>query len=307
MLALLPIRVENATRRSSEENALPPPEPEPPPSTVRDEFDDEYLCPYCAVPTEPQDRRCKACGGNLLINVRREEKRSKWLWVAVALQVLTAIGMLVNTVSLLMFSPTMPTSTGLFVNLALFPLSLAILVGLYLRWKPAFYLFLIDAGLGLLLVIVSILRSLSSPASDIPLFGGVNYICSGFNILLSLAMLWVAFQIQDDFAFDRQRILLRPDSNVGGASLFLARGHEYARRKTWGLAALHMRRAVAFMPDQMSGRPALILTYLKLKRYDLAAQALAEARRISPDDPRVAELQTLLDDSRSADNSPQRT
>ncbi len=68
----------------------------------------------------------------------------------------------------------------------------------------------------------------------------------------------------------------------------------------WALAALHIRRGVAMMPGQMDGRASLILVYLKLKRYDLAAQALEDARRIGPGDPQIEELQTLLTDARSA-------
>jgi hypothetical protein len=84
-----------------------------------------------------------------------------------------------------------------------------------------------------------------------------------------------------------------------GASMFLARGHEYVKRKMWALAALHMRRGVAMMPNQMDGRASLILVYLKLKQYDLAAQTLEDARRIRPGDPQIDELQTLLDEARS--------
>ena len=41
----------------------PEPEPEPPPTTpLRDEFDNPYLCPYCAAQTDPDDRKCQACG-----------------------------------------------------------------------------------------------------------------------------------------------------------------------------------------------------------------------------------------------------
>ena len=43
--------------------------------------------------------------------------------------------------------------------------------------------------------------------------------------------------------------------------------------------------------------------YIHLKRYDLAAKALVEARRISPDDPQVEKLTALLDSLRPV-NSP---
>jgi len=298
------------------------------------DFDNEYLCPYCAAPTEPKDRKCKACGGKLWVNFRKQEKRSKWLWVALFLQALNTIQSAVLPLLLsftvfesgsgeisAMVSEMVDVYAQLFsvssaaiemwlrvafvAALLIFLFSLSILVGLYLRWKPAFYLYLINTVLGLVRVLVDVVRFLSSPAPSI--FGEASYICSGLTVLVTLAMLWLAYQIKDDFAFDRQRILLRIDPDVVSSSMILARGHEYVSRKMWALAALHIRRAVASMPDRMDGRAALTLTYLRLKRYDLAARALAEARRISPGDPQVEELQTLLDDLRSADNPPQRT
>ena len=64
----------------------PEPEPEPPPVPLRDEFEDEYLCPYCAAQTAPDDRICPTCGRELWIKVRRRQERSSWLWVALTLQ-----------------------------------------------------------------------------------------------------------------------------------------------------------------------------------------------------------------------------
>ena len=305
------------------------PELELPPSTAWDEFDDEYLCPYCAAPTEPQDRKCKACGGKLWINFRKQEKRSTWLWVALSLQALNTLlkGVVPLQLSAILFGAednelaallemyavfadllNVSSATiemwliiAFFVSLLLFVFSLAVLIALYLRWKPAFYLYLINAVLGLAQVLVDVVRFLSSP--EMALFGGFGYVCSGITVLITLAMLWLAYQIKDDFPFERQRILLRLDPDVTRGPMFLARGHEYVNRRMWALAALHMWRAVAAMPDRMDGRAALTLTYLRLKRYDLAARALAEARRINPGEPRIEELQTLLDDMRSADQA----
>ncbi|MBN1487213.1 MAG: hypothetical protein JW981_06185, partial [Anaerolineae bacterium] len=48
------------------------PEWEAAPTAITDVFADEYLCPYCAEPTQPKDRRCPSCGGQLWI---REKKR----------------------------------------------------------------------------------------------------------------------------------------------------------------------------------------------------------------------------------------
>ncbi len=308
-------------------------ESEPPPSPVQAEFENEYLCPYCATPTEPADRRCEACGGELWIRFRKQEKRSTWLWMAIVFQFLNTlrIGIIPAALSVIVFwsdnrevsrlidayaeifhvaRSDIETSADIafVITLVMFLFSLAVLISLYLRWKPAYYLLMVTASLGAFGAAVGIILSLSpSPAPQSPvvalLAGGGNLLCNGFNFAIALAVLWAVFQMQDDFAFERRRVLFRPDPDIRDSSTFLARGHDYARRKMWGLAALHMRRSVALMPDRMDGRGALILIYLKLKRYDLAEQALAEARRINPQDPQIAELQALLDSARSAEGS----
>jgi cytochrome c-type biogenesis protein CcmH/NrfG len=65
----------------------------------------------------------------------------------------------------------------------------------------------------------------------------------------------------------------------------------------WAMAAIHLRRAVSWLPEGIDGHLELAAAYIGLKRYDLA-KALAEARRISPDDPQVEELTALLDSLR---------
>jgi cytochrome c-type biogenesis protein CcmH/NrfG len=57
---------------------------------------------------------------------------------------------------------------------------------------------------------------------------------------------------------------------------------------------------VTEMSDQMDPHLMLTVTYINLKRYDLADQALARARRISPGDPQIEKLTALLDRRRAA-------
>jgi len=303
---------------------LSQPEPEPPPSIVRDEFDNEYLCPYCATPTEPDDRKCRACGGKLWISFRKQEERSTWLWIALSLQAINTLPSAVVSLVLasILFgseggelfvevyaglfglsSATIETwlHAALVVALLFFLFSLAVLIGLYVRWKPAFYLYLINAVLGLIRVIVDVVRFLSSPESA--LFGGSSYGCSGLTLLVTLGMLWLAFQIKDDFPFERRRIVLHVDRGSGSSTDFMIKGDFYAKRKMWAMAAIHLRRAVALTPNQLDCRMALAVAYTNLKRYDLAAQSLAEARRISPGNARVEKLQALLDEMRSTGDS----
>lgn len=88
--------------------AVPPAMPKPTPASVveqepkvspalpDDAFDltDEYLCPYCAVPTQPEDRRCKSCGGGLWIQVPRLSGMSTALWGTVGVQFLNSLNYL---------------------------------------------------------------------------------------------------------------------------------------------------------------------------------------------------------------------
>jgi tetratricopeptide (TPR) repeat protein len=133
---------------------------------------------------------------------------------------------------------------------------------------------------------------------------GLGLICSGGGVILALLMFLLLFQLEDDFFFDEKRILLRVDRSAKKGIDFLASGRRYARRKIWAMAVIHLRRAVAWLPDWIDGHLELAMAYIHLRRYDLAAKALAEARRISPDDPGVEELTTLLESLRTPNRLP---
>jgi tetratricopeptide (TPR) repeat protein len=300
----------------------PEPEPEPPPTPLQDEFDNEYLCPYCAAQTHPDDRKCQACGAELWIKIRRREERSTWLWAALTLQMAGIIWPATVPLLMLIYAAhevgvdnpltLVPVYLGLsgsvppkvasavleavprlyFLVPALYVLfSLGVLFGLYLRWKPIFFMFLISALLTLVLGGAGMLLS-----------QGVGLICSGGGVILGILMFFMLLQLEDDFFFDEKRILLRVDRSAKKGLDFLANGRRYMRRKMWAMAVIHLRRAASWLPDWIDSHLELAAAYLGLKRYDLAAKALAEARRINPDDPRIEELTALLDSLRSADN-----
>ena len=301
----------------------PEPEPEPPPPPPPDEFDNPYLCPYCAAQTHPDDRKCQACGAELWIQIRRREERSSWLWAALTLQMASTLYSATVPLLTLVYAAykvgvenplkLVPVYVGLSGSVPpkvasavleavprlyvlgpalYFLFSLGVLVGLYLRWKPIFFLFVISALLTLVLAGAGML-----------LGQDVGLICGGGGLILALLMFLLLLQLEDDFFFDEKRILLRVDRSAKKGLDFLACGRRYARRNMWAMAAIHLRRAVAWLPDWIDGHLELAAAYIGLKRYDLAAKALAEAKRISPDDPRVEELTALLDSLRPA-NSP---
>jgi Flp pilus assembly protein TadD len=326
----------------------PPPGPDlsEPPTPVRDEFDDEYLCPYCAAPTEPQDRRCPACGGDLWVKFRLLEERSIWLWSTLTLPISGALQSGVGLVLLLTYAylahSVTTSSAGSSVQFALrlvgaalqtksepftllplyfglpnnvppdvanaalealprpvfllfalpFVFSLLIFIGLYQRWKPVFYLYLVSAALGL---IVAVAGMILSP--------GLNLVFAGlfFIALIAATMLLSAFKIKDDFTWKKERILLRVDRGLSNAVDFMVRGDFYARRNMWAMTAIHLRRAAAFLPNDPSCQITLAAAYVRLRRTDRAAQILEQVRGIVPNDPRVAQLQALLDEMRSAE------
>jgi len=296
--------------------APPPPAPPPPSASPWDDLSNELLCPYCAAPTQPDDRRCQACGQKLWVEYHRREKPSTLFWIVLALQLINTLYLLAAPLTLLIsigfligvMDPLellniylgLPTSlppevvhTALralprfvfFSSLLPFIFSLVILIGLYVRWRPIYYLFLADA---ILEFIFALLVLILTPS----ILGGL--IVLGFALL----RLVFVFQLGEDFAYTRERIFLRVELATDDVSALLTRGEAFARRKMWALAALHLRRASAWTPDKIGSRLALAVACIRLKRYDLAQLALDEARRISPDNPSIAEIQAVVDAGR---------
>jgi tetratricopeptide (TPR) repeat protein len=305
----------------------PPPEaePEPAPVPLRDEFDDEYLCPFCAGPTDPDDRKCVACGNKLWVKMRRREQHSTWLWVALTLQfaaiiwpvIILLIGLFyaASRAGLEDFLLLLPTYLGLpsqvpaeiaqvafealpriWVSLAaLFILfSLAVLIGLYLRWRPVFYLFLLSALLTLGLAVVGMIIGLSLPGGGTVFNQGMAVTCSGGGVIVAFLMFLLVLQITDDFFFDEQRLLLRQDRDATNGPALLDSGRRYAKQSMWAMAAIHLRRATGLMPQRIDTHLALSAAYLNLKRHDLAASALEAARNINPNHPQIEYLSNML-------------
>lgn len=287
------------------------------PSAPADEFDNEMLCPSCAAPTAYEDKSCRSCGHSLVLKRRRREERSSFLWVAITLQVLQVASAVISVFSLLVglgwtlreagvvMAPSLgsslqvllqigrpaPAGLGAFLLYIRLAFILAfvellfqtvVLIGLYMRWKPFWYLFLASTALSLLLAVATMLLTKS-------------LLCGGAMVLLSLALVGLAFQIQDDFFFDYTRILLRPDRGARSATDYLVRARDYARRRMWAAAIVHYRRATAGLSGLAEPHLGLALGYIQLRRFDRATAALDEARRIDPDNPHIADLMAMLE------------
>lgn len=296
--------------------AIVPAEPQPVEADHShwNELADEYLCPYCAAPTAPDDKRCPSCGNSLWLYVRRREERSTELWILLGFQALNTLGAAVAPLIALAllgwrlkvenFFEFIPLYLGLShplpdtiaqAALTLLPrgvllastvpfwISTGLLIGLYVRWRPMFYLLIAGAVLQLVYALVSIVLSF-----------GLSLFFSGFNIVLAFVEFFFVLRTEDDFIMDRHRILLRLDRDAKTALTCLERGRLYSKAKMWALAAIHLRRAAAMLPDGLAPRLALVVAYLKIQRSDLAARTLNEARALAPGDPRIAELATML-------------
>lgn len=295
----------------------PEPEPEHPTAALWVKYDDETLCPYCAAHTEFDDRRCAACGNLLWVKIRRRAEPSLWFWVLLALQAFGTAFALAAPLSILAwvssqleapFSELLPAYLGgasnlppdvlqaawgmlprltFFLAWIPFVILAAMLVALYLRWPPIYYLMLAGSVLEFLGSALGIVFSLSE--------GGLA-VASGFmGAVFSLSELLIMLQIEDDFRSDWKRIVFRVDAGIKSGVGFLLQGRRYAARKLWALAALHFRRAAALLPYQTDAYVSLAQACVHLKEYDLARHALEEARRINPQEKQIAEVLALLE------------
>jgi len=264
------------------------------PVQTQDEFSNEYACPYCAAVTEPDDNRCRLCGKDLWHRFRKQEKRSSLLWILLAFQFGNAMYLLAPVVLLMFIGPSfigellgIPEIPPLAMYMLALPsiFSLALGIGLYLRWKPVYYLLFADAGIGLI-------------TSLLAFAAGAGFFFGGTNLGLAVVRLVLIFQLGGDFEWDKRRILLRTDRGLKSSVEYLTRADFYKQQKMWAMVVVHIRAALGLVPDQLNCHMALVVAYIRLKRYDLAERALAQAKRISPGEPRIAQLEAVVNEMR---------
>jgi tetratricopeptide (TPR) repeat protein len=281
------------------------PQSERAPTSVDNEFDNEYLCPYCARPTRPEDKKCRSCGGALWVKFWRREKTSCLFRGVLALQILNALNYGLPLVALIVVAiiPPEPGATPGVGTLspqqvAMLPLWIAIYaaltlysgavaVGLFMRWMIIMYLYIANAVLTLVMggIMVYIMGAQGPTAS---------LMCGGGVIFVALIQFGIIVGLEGDFAHDKRRILLRTDSDAIGAIALLDSGRRYAKRGMWALAALHLQRAVQMMPGELDYHLLLAGIYINLKRYELADKILTQAKRINPHDTQIERLAAIV-------------
>jgi len=282
-----------------------------------DEFDNEWLCPYCVAPTRPEDRTCSACRNPLIVRTRVKEERTVWLWRGIHLQFvvalfLAALGAAAFTL-ILKFNgvpspvPFLPLYFGLPVDqpqnlnqtvLAAFPLwafwgllgailySLGLLLILYWRVPYGHFLYLVNGSIMLVVSVAGLLFFYDS---------GLILAASVIGLFLSAAQLAITMNLWNDFTFNEGRLRLKIDHDAKNhASLFLS-ARKYSQAALWGLAVIHLRRAVARQEHNPTYQTALAVAYMNIKRYDLAGQALNRAEESGPATPQLWRLRQRLE------------
>ncbi len=205
--------------------------------------------------------------------------------------------------------------------LALIPtgLSLLILSSVLSRWLPLYFAALlmgalrIIAGISSAVIVISTRLELATSVLQgalrvAPAGRLINLMRTGIivvdlgGVALSAFALVSLLSLQNHFSYKSRRLLLCVDNDVEGSEVGLwLRGRAYAQQKTWGLAALHLRQAM-MIEKRLEACLMLVVAYTNLACFDLAASALKEARRLSPDNPQIDELTALLAEKRAGES-----
>jgi tetratricopeptide (TPR) repeat protein len=303
----------------------PPPQVVPPPDPPleikaeyphkEDEFDNEWLCPYCTAETQPEDRSCPACHKPFIVTRRVKEERTVWLWRGIFLQFVIAFALIALGTGYFALAaklsdipspfPFLPLYFGQPVDqpaavvqtmLTIFPkwafwgligvalYSLLLMLVLYFRVPNGNLIYLINAGMMLVLGFFGAILFYDSTA-----------ILVGCVILLSLAagQLFITMNLWNDFTFERGRLRLKLDRDAKGhTSLFLS-GRKYSELGMWGLAVIHLRRAVLNEANP-TYFIALTIAYMNLKRYELAQETLEKAEQLAPHSVEIWRLKQRL-------------
>ena len=93
--------------------------------------------------------------------------------------------------------------------------------------------------------------------------------------------MFITLNLWNDFTFKERRIILRIDRGVKGYSSLALSGRNYFEVGIWGLAIIHLRRAIVKKSDNPTNHERLVTAYMKVNRYDLADKALQEAEKFA--------------------------
>ena len=278
-------------------------------------YDNIYTCPYCAAPTQPDDKRCPTCRNPLWIKSAQRDKPSVLYWVLWSMQVINVLSAFSGP---LVFLAEIGRSIGLEDFLQLLPLylggagpfqpevavlvleqwprwqffltwipalgALGLLIAITVRWTPVYYLLLVNAALTALLALVS----------GALIEGPLRLLSVGCGLAVAIAVLTLTLNLEADFVKKQRRILLQVDRGVTEGLDFFSHGERYAAHGMWALAAIHLRRAAALLPGKPASHVALTRACLELGELTLAAHTLEGLRQMSPRLPELDALEAAL-------------
>jgi tetratricopeptide (TPR) repeat protein len=164
-------------------------------------------------------------------------------------------------------------------------------------------------GVGLMVILItngfigkpweSVSRATPSPGDQqvltlitwgVPVAGALVAGLSGFSM-------WAMMRLHTHFSVETRRMLLTIDADVArNEEALWRRAREYAKRRTWALAAIHVQRALAYRPT-VERYLLLAAAYYHLNDRNHARQTLSEARSIQPDHPQIAAMIEELEQS----------
>jgi tetratricopeptide (TPR) repeat protein len=281
-----------------------------------DEFDDPWRCAFCFEPTHPKDNHCPHCRQNLIVKRRMKPERTVWLWRGVFVQftlvffcLVFAVGYyfvaakfagIANPLSLLpayFGQPVNQPDSQVNLMLAFYPpwllwglvavalYSLLLMLVLYFRVPGGHIIYLTNAGLMMALGFFGAILNYTSVAAIV---AGIITIGIGALQLLITMNLWY------DFTFEQGRLKLSFDRGSKGHTTAFVSGRKYSELGMWGLAVIHLRRAVSREPDKFLYHIALAVAYMNIKRYELARETLDRADTLEPGSEKVTRLRAEL-------------
>lgn len=282
---------------------------------LEDEFDNEWLCPYCAKLTDPADENCPHCGEQLALKKRLSPERSVWLWRGFYLQLYTAFYAIAAMTGYFSFAGTLQKIENPFVFLPLYfgksvaqsqgsvahilsilPIwvfwmvvavatyALIMMILLYIRVPFGHLMYVLNVGLTL---VASLIGVVFAPVDWLRIVGGAG-------IALALLQLLIALNLWKDFTFKEIRLRFQVDSDAKNASSLYFAARRYAEKNLRGLTVLHLRRCVAKASTNSGYWIALTVAYLNIHRIELARKSLAEAQKLNADANQVRQLHAQI-------------
>jgi tetratricopeptide (TPR) repeat protein len=283
------------------------------PQDVDDGLDDPYQCAYCGQVTSADDKTCPHCRKSLYLVVPKEAM-SEFLKTALLLTGATAILGILQTATPFLALTAAQTADQSFFKVLLSVPGAPLILGNFLR--PAYtaslaqkLIFVWAGRSGLLLVLLLGLRLRWTPAyfaafglfvAD--LLGNAGLLVTGYlgavacilNVVLDIIILFLLAGSDREFAVIRERLWTQPDKRAHSARDFYWHGVVHSRQGRWALAVAQWRKAVGLAPTERRYAKDLGIGYAQIGRFDRSVRVLEEAQRQAPDDAQVAKILALV-------------